>query len=178
MNCKQIIEKIKPYMNDKKLVVIIVSIVVVFIFLITEKSELTVSTESNETTTAVSVFSINDIQSEIENRLEKMISNVDGVGNVSVMVTLGSSGEFVYAENSRKENNGEKSLQDNEIVIYESGNGYDEGLVVSVRSPEITGVAVVCDGGNSSVVRAEITELVTSLFGIGADRVYVGSNLR
>lgn len=179
MNYKAITEKIKVLMSDKKISAILVAIVLVFIILfINNTEEKTKMPVNAETTTAVSVLSINDIQSEIEKQLEEMIKNVHGAGNVRVMVSLSSSGEYIYAENSKKENNGDKQLQDNEIVIYESDNGSDEGLIVSVKSPEISGVAVVCDGGNSSVVRSEITELVTSLFGIGADRVYVGSNMR
>lgn len=176
MNYKAITEKIKVMMSDKKISAIIISIAAVFMVLLINTGNDNKKTVTEEVTTAVSVLSINDIQTEIENRLEEMIKNVQGAGNVSVMVSLRSSGEYIYAENSRKENNGEKQLQDNEIVIYESDNGNDEGLIVSVKSPEIEGVAVVCDGGNSSVVRAEITGLITSLFGIGADRVYVGSN--
>ena len=34
-------------------------------------------------------------------------------------------------------------------------------------------VAVVCDGGDSVRVRAAVTELVTSLYGIGANRVSI-----
>ena len=179
MNYKAITEKIKVLISDKKISAILVLIVLVIIILLINTTEdKTNLPENTETTTAISVLSITDIQSEIENRLEEMIRTVHGAGNVRVMVSLSSSGEYIYAENSRKENNGEKQMQDNEIVIYESDNGNDEGLIVSVKSPEISGVAVVCDGGNSSVVRAEITELVTSLFGIGADRVYVGCNMR
>jgi len=47
-------------------------------------------------------------------------------------------------------------------VVFEDGN---EGRVYSV--------AVVCDGGDSVRVRAAVTELITSLFGIGANRVSV-----
>lgn len=179
MNYKAITEKIKVLISDKKISAVLVAIVLVFIILLINNTEEKTKMPVNaETTTMVSVLSINDIQSEIEKQLEEMIKNVHGAGNVRVMVSLSSSGEYIYAENSKKENNGDKQLQDNEIVIYESDNGSDEGLIVSVKSPEISGVAVVCDGGNSSVVRSEITELVTSLFGIGADRVYVGSNMR
>ena len=179
MNYKAITEKIKVLISDKKISAVLVAIVLVFIILLINNTEEKTKMPVNaETTTAVSVLSINDIQSEIEKQLEEMIKNVHGAGNVRVMVSLSSSGEYIYAENSKIENNGDKQLQDNEIVIYESDNGSDEGLIVSVKSPEISGVAVVCDGGNSSVVRSEITELVTSLFGIGADRVYVGSNMR
>ena len=81
----------------------------------------------------------------------------------------------MYAENIKKENDSNSVSEDSEIVVYESQNGADAGLVVSIRSPDIIGVAIICEGGESSVVKAEITKLVTSLFGIGSDRVYVGN---
>ena len=92
------------------------------------------------------------------------------------MITYNSSGENIYAQNSKSENNGDKKSVNSEIVLYESPDGNDEGLIVSVKNPDISGVAVVCDGGNSMKIKSEITELVTRLFGIGADRVYVGTN--
>lgn len=179
MNYKVITDKLNEYISDnKKNLFLLIGVIIIFIFLVIGNSSEKTESGSVETTTQPAVLSINEIQKETETELEELIRNVVHTDNVKVMVTLGSSGEYVYAENSRNENNGEKTLQDNEIVIYESEKGNDEGLIVSVKSPEILGVAVVCDGGNSSVVRAEITELVTSLFGIGADRVYVGSNVR
>ncbi len=180
MNFKALTEKIKQFsIENKKQFAVIITVVIVFIFLVIFNSDNeTIMQENIEVTTSSSLSSLNDVQKEIEKQLEEIIGNINGTGNVKVMVSLDSSGEFVYAENSKKEDNGDKSSLDSEIVIYESDEGNDEGLIVSVKSPEISGVAVVCDGGNSSVIRAEITELVTSLFGIGSDRVYVGSNVR
>ena len=36
------------------------------------------------------------------------------------------------------------------------------------------GVAVVCEGGESAAVQAEISALVGALLGIGSHRIYVG----
>ena len=80
----------------------------------------------------------------------------------------------MFLENKKMETDDGSSSEDKEIVLYESSGGSDSGLVVSIRSPDISGVVILCEGGGSSVVRAEITKLVTSLFGIGSDRVYVG----
>lgn len=115
-----------------------------------------------------------DIEALLEQRLESIAGQVRGAGSVSAMVTVSSSGEYVFAENKKTETDSDSSSEDKEIVLYESSGGADAGLVVSIRSPDILGVAILCEGGGSSVVRAEITKLVTSLFGIGSDRVYVG----
>ena len=128
-----------------------------------------------ETETTPIVCSTYDMEKLLEKKLEDVISEVNGAGKTKAVVSVSSSGEYVYAKNVKKENDNDSVSEDSEIVIYESQNGTDAGLVISIRSPDIIGVAIICEGGESSVVKAEITKLVTSLFGIGSDRVYVGN---
>lgn len=164
-------EILNKFKDNKKLIPVAALICIIMIVLFT--SVYSDAENINETTT----LSVNvDMQTEIQQKLEKIISKIDGVGNVSVMITYSSSGENVYAQNSKSENNGDKQSVNSEIVLHESPEGNDEGLIVSVKNPDISGVAVVCDGGHSLKIKSEITELVTRLFGIGADRVYVGTN--
>lgn len=167
----EILEKLKIVKEKKIFLAVIVSVFIILLIILSSSTE-TTDTEYQETTVK---NQITDTE-KTEEQLEKIISRIDGVGNVNVMITFSSSGEFIYAENSKSENNGDKSSFDSEVVLYEAENGNNEGLVVSVKNPEISGVAVVCDGGGKIEIKAEITDLVTSLFGIGADRVYVGSN--
>lgn len=175
MTMQNLIDKMR---QDKKLMIVLLIGLVgtVMLIFIGSDSENNSSNEQNaeiQTTSAVS--STSDIEKMLEEKLTSIISQVKGAGKVSAVVTVGSSGEYVYAENIKKENDSDSMSEDSEIVIYESQNGADSGLVISIKSPDIIGVAIVCEGGESSVVKAEITELVTSLFGIGSDRVYVGS---
>ena len=173
MKMQELIEKIK---NDKKLLIIIcIGFVGAVMLVFSETGNLSSEAEMKETTTVSAMCTTTDIETMLEEKLESIISQVKGAGKTSAIVTVGSSGEYVYAENTKNESDGNSSSHDSEIVIYESQNGVDSGLVLSIRSPDIIGVAVVCEGGESSVVKAEITKLITSLFGIGSDRVYVGS---
>lgn len=174
IKAKEIIDKLK---KDKKLLIVIAIGLLGMIILVSgsmsereKKSDLSDNAvpDSEKTLTA------SDIEEMLENKLTAIISDISGAGAVNVMVTVNSSGEYVYAENSKTKNGSDSSSSDSEIVIYESADKGDNGLVVSVKSPEILGVAVLCEGGESSVVKAEIVNLVTSLFGIGSDRVYVG----
>lgn len=166
----EIAEFIKNIKEKKKLMIYVIIICVILIILLSYKN--TESNVNNEMTTTVSI----DSQAETQKTLEDIIKKIDGAGNVSVMITYNSSGEYVYAENSKSENNGDKQSVNSEIVLHESPDGNDEGLIVSIKNPEISGVAVICDGGNNIRIKSEITELITRLFGIGADRVYVGTN--
>ena len=172
---QNLIDKIR---QDKKLtIVLLIGVVgVVMLIFVRSDSETKTSPEKSEMTTAAT-YSTYDIEKIFENKLTEIISQINGAGKTSVVVSVASSGEYVYAKNIKTENDNDSMSEDSEIVIYESQNGADEGLVISIKSPDVIGVAIVCEGGESSVVKAEITKLVTSLFGIGADRVYVGNKV-
>lgn len=77
--------------------------------------------------------------------LTSLCSEIEGVGTATVVITL--------AEGERKEYSGSKLL--------------------STEMPRVEGVAVVCAGGGDPNVRAELTELLTSLLGIGSHRVHI-----
>lgn len=137
------------------------------------------SDNKNETgsvaeSTTSSVSSIEDVENKLETKLAEIISKIDGVGDVRVVVTIASSDSYIFAENVKSDNDSDSFSSDREIIIYQGKDG-DDGLKIGIRSPDVLGVAVVCQGAASSVVKSEITGLVTSLFGIGSDRVYVGN---
>lgn len=132
---------------------------------------------SGETTTAAFSSESERYVAELEERLTSIISQIEGVGTTRVMVTLESSSEDVYLHNFDYGENVEPSGKSNieqkeEYVIVEDENG-EKGIVVRVTQPKIRGVAVVCGGGGSEIVRARITEAVTALLDISSARVSV-----
>lgn len=174
MTVQSFIEKIR---QDKKLLFVILigltgAMLLIFVGSGTEKQSVS---DEKETTTNVAISSTAEIEEILEEKLVSIISQVKGAGSTKAVVSVSSAGEYVYAENIKKESDSNSMSQDSEFVIYESQNGIDSGLIISIKCPDIVGVAIVCEGGDSAVVRSEITKLVTSLFGIGSDRVYVGS---
>lgn len=134
-------------------------------------------TSAPETTTSYSSEDISGYAYELEERLTSIISRIDGVGETKVMVTLESSSEDIYLHNFDYGENVEPSGKSNieqrdEYVIVEDKNG-EKGIVVRVAQPKVRGVAVVCKGGGSQVVKSRITETVTALLDISAARVSV-----
>lgn len=114
---------------------------------------------------------------QLEERLTLLISKIEGVGAVTVMVTLESSVEDVYLHNfdygENIDSGGKSNIeQKDEYVIVDDGQA-EKGIVVRVNQPEIRGVAVVCEGGGSDVIRTRITEAVTALLDISTARVSV-----
>lgn len=169
------------FKQDKRLAIILIigilGMLLLLISSLTESGSAADVTQNAEATAKNmnSAIEISVIENNLENKLKNMISEIKGAGDTYVMVTLSSAGDVVYAENEKKAESDNSSSLEKEIVIYNPTSNSDSGLIVRVDPPEILGVAVVCDGGDSAVVASEIKKMVTSLFGIGSDKVYVGA---
>ncbi len=125
-------------------------------------------------------------KNSVQNDLQKIISSIDGAGKTTVMVTLDSGSKSVYAidekisnndDSLEKENEYKKSSQNSKntehIIIKDSSNKDEKGLIVEVIQPQIRGVAIVCEGADSAVVRQNITDTVTAVLNISSTRVCI-----
>ena len=101
---------------------------------------------------------------ELEERVSRLCSRVKGAGSVSVMITVDTVSEKIYAQNNQYGNDYSKSE-------YVTVSG--KLIPLGERSMTVRGVAVVCEGGDDAAVRLSLTQLICSLFSIGADKVRV-----
>ena len=100
----------------------------------------------------------------IETRLTVLISRVEGAGKTAVMVTLESGSESIYATDTDSDGSSTHVLL---------GSGGADGLVETVETPRVLGVAVVCEGGGRAAVQSRVTALVQALTGIGTNHITV-----
>ncbi len=121
------------------------------------------STKESETREA---FSYSDYEKNIESRVADIVSQVGGVYDVSVMVTLDSTNSYSYAENDKSGGS--------EYVTVRDKDGNESGVLIGENTPKIRGVAVVCGGGENPNTRLEIIKLVSALLSIPQNKVYVG----
>ncbi len=164
---KKVYEKIK---SDKKiLLIVLLGLSGCFLLGI---SQMFSSSPSSYTQASQTDIQWLELEEKTAGRLEELLKGVDGVGKVEVFVSLESLTESVYAVNHDYSQNEDKSDGNEEYVIVEE-DGEDKGLVIKTLMPVYRGVAVSCEGGGSSVVRNEVTKLVTAALGINANRVYV-----
>ncbi|MBQ3235592.1 MAG: hypothetical protein IJA97_05495 [Clostridia bacterium] len=107
-------------------------------------------------------------ESILENKLENLLCEVDGVGKVKVMIsTDGGTQSVVLKEVSEDYSNGSKSTE--ETVILVGGKPY----VTKTCNPNIVGVAVVCQGADNLSVKMTITEIITTTLSVNADCVRI-----
>ncbi len=112
----------------------------------------------------------------LEEKLENILANVKGVGNVDVMITLKDGGEKVVEKDvdstlSESEDGSESHVS--EETVSESYDGDTTPYVSKVLEPEISGVVVSCEGGADSEIAIKITEAVQALFDVPAHKIVV-----
>lgn len=123
-----------------------------------------------------------NIEKEIEKRLESVFSNMNGVGQVKVMVTMKNTKASVLAKEERKEyeitEDGEKKRtqtqkEENTVVMSEDNRGTRTPVVVQETMPEIEGIVIVAEGGDDAVVVQMLSEASQALFNVPAHKVAV-----
>lgn len=109
--------------------------------------------------------------------LEEILGKMDGVGQVRVLLTVQDDGQRQLATDGELSYSGSPQAPDdyqrtNETVLVDGAQG-DEPVVTRQWSPTYRGALVVCQGGGQASVRLAVTEAVTVLTGLTADRVTV-----
>ncbi len=107
--------------------------------------------------------------SELELRVTELIRHMDGISDVHVIITPDTSYETVYAQNGSYDGG---ALTEREYVITDV-DGDGRPIKIKLVFPKIRGIAVVCRGGSNPVNQEKIVSLLTSLFELPSNRVYV-----
>lgn len=108
----------------------------------------------------------------LEKRIEDEISKISGAGETSVMLTLDSSEEFSYAQNSTEEIFENESARKSEIITVENGS-YETPVIVKTTEAKIRGILVICKGGDDPFVSEKIIESLRALLDVPSNRISV-----
>ena len=133
-------------------------------------------------------MSQSDYTAYMEERLETILSQIEGAGKVQVMITWKTNGEKIIEKDrqNREEHVSEKDNQGGnrttstrdtqETTVYDSGNrnsSEQEPYVSKELSPKAEGVIVIAPGGDDAVVVKNITEAVQALFEIDTHKIRI-----
>lgn len=92
-------------------------------------------------------FNTQIYQQTLTDELKSMIESIEGAGKAEILLTLENSYEYIYLDDG-------KTLR-------------------KVNEPTVRGVVVACEGGDSAVVSAKITQLLTTVLSIPSNKVCV-----
>lgn len=122
----------------------------------------------------------------MEEKLADTLSQIEGAGEVTVMITLESSAERIvekdetYEGKTVTESDSQGGSRDTdqssreETTVYAQGDGQDGTPYISKElSPKIGGVVVIAPGGDKAQVKQNITEAVEALFGVESHKIRI-----
>ncbi len=140
---------------------------------------------------AVTRLESEDTQQYVENlesRLSTLLGSIDGVTELSVMVTLESGVEYVYATEQKSNVNllsdtlssTEKRVEnqndtEDSYIILKDASGGESAVLIKRLEPTVQGVAIVCRGAQDNVIRQKLLETAATALGIPTSRVSVVS---
>ena len=117
----------------------------------------------------------------LENNIADTVKSIVG-GKPTVMVTLKSGTEYVYANEEKSdsdEDESESRVKDSvekKVVILDE-NGKEVPLTVTEIMPKVKGIVIVCNGGNDSSVQTLIRNTISVALGVESDCVCVTGTL-
>ncbi len=178
----KLISKLK---SIKHIEVILVALLVIVVLVIWFADFGKKDTKDSVQTTSTTPNSVSLYTTELENRLAKTLSLIDGAGSVDVMITLDGSSQLILAyETENKSNSTDNTTSSgtttksnnststsNPIILNK--NGQSQPLVLSEIMPEIKGVVVVCEGANNIRVKLNILQAVQALLGVNSGQIEI-----
>lgn len=108
-------------------------------------------------------------QQSLEQSLAAILSQIQGAGRVEVLLTEAIGSETRYQSDTT---NGNESQKQDTVIITDS-NKTQNGLIRQIIPPTYLGAIIVCQGADSAAVRLSIVQAVSSVTGLGSDRITV-----
>lgn len=131
-------------------------------------------------------FTTEDYSEVLEKKLEQILSEIKGVGNVKVMVTLEDTAEKIPATNTTKNqetSREEDSQGGNREILREDSSAQivtkgGEGTLIVLKElkPEVKGVIVVAEGAENLEVQEKLYHAVKTVLAIPGNKVEIYSS--
>ena len=179
-----LLHKVKNLKKDQIMIIFLVGILLMVIAVPTKKSSEEDTVEWASTDNTIEYQDETTYVARLENQLEDVLSQMEGAGDVTVMITLKSSAEQIVekdttedSENvSETDSQGGTRITENsakeETTVYADGDSQTPYVRKSIM-PKVEGVVVIASGGDNSVVVKNITEVIQALFGIESHKIRI-----
>ena len=109
----------------------------------------------------------------LEQRLEDMLCQVSGAGQVRVMLTLQTGSRTEYQPDTQISDSETQSQEERKTVILSEGSAYDKAAVSAVQYPRFQGALILCQGADQSTGRLSLVNAVAALTGLSSGQITV-----
>lgn len=179
--------------NKRKIENIVFLIIILVITLILMKyiwkdntGDLKMKEENNMYIEASEITSNNDAQKyELEEKMEKILSTIKGVGEVNVFINYSESSSSIplYDESTTTSTTteGDSSggtrntveTENQKEVVFTEKSGTKDPIIQKTTMPLIEGAIITAKGANNAEVKTDIINAVQAATGLSIDRVQV-----
>lgn len=140
--------------------------------------------ESSYKQLATNVNSVST-KTDLEQKLEDILSKIDGVGNVRVLITYSQSSEVVAMYNETLKSSsteeedssgGKRKIDETDStkeVIYTQENGVNVPVTQKVINPTIEGAIITAIGANNAIIKTNIIQAVEAVTGLPTHKIQV-----
>lgn len=189
MDTKQIKNMFSGKRKVENLVVLLIlSIIIVIAINYIWKDDKKNSNEKFETREQNEVVQVstNTQENSLEEKLEKILSKITGVGEVKVLITYSESSTLIpiYDENKKTSNTtenddsgGTRTIEETDnqkqVIYKENTDGSKEPVTQSIIQPKIEGAIVVAKGADDATVKAKIIQAIEAATGIATHKIQV-----
>ena len=157
---KTLINLIKKHKYLQYLFLGILSLIIIFLV---AGSSVNTSQETTKTSGVIDAYVI-----DLQDRLSKTLSKVEGVGKISVIITVDGGMETIVAVETVTKTSGD-SVTVTETPVLVNG----KTVVLSEKYPEVIGVVIVAQGADSISVKNELTNATVSLLNINSKQIKI-----
>jgi len=123
--------------------------------------------------------SSSNYEEQIEEKLIKILSQISGVGDVEVFVTLERSAKIVIAESITEDmREGERRLTKSPVTLRADGGNKEIPLVLEEYEPELRGVLVAAEGAADPQIRYRIFQAVQTVLQLPMYKIEVQAKVK
>lgn len=194
----KIIERDKEEGNNKKkienLVFFVVVLIITIVIINVIWNDKNISKDTKEVDNNKKLATVNQVQTQTEQvsqeqtlsqKLESILSKIQGVGDVNVFINYSESSEVVamYNENSKSStteetdtSGGVRKIQETDSqkdVIFQENDGVKTPMTKKVVEPKIEGAIITAKGASNIDVKTNIIQAVEAATGLATHKIQV-----
>lgn len=164
---RQICLRLSKLKKTDYIVILLVGVLLLIVVLPVKEDKKTCS-NSQKKAKSVSESTCDDEEYEklLEKKLEGILERMDGVGEVSVMITLSDDGTRIVDKDTKETS---ESIEKTTVIYDDASVPY----VTSTDKPTVSGVLVVAQGGGNPQVNNDISNAVSALFDVPMHKIKI-----
>lgn len=181
------IEKLKKNFKEKKienlitfLIILVVTLIIINNIL---KDDKNVRDENSSNTIQLVTSEKSNIEEEtLEIRLEKILSQLEGVGEVDVLITYSQTSSInpLYNENTSTSTTRDNSSENNSKITETQSISKEiltdnnlNPIIQTTVSPKVEGAVVIAKGASNTAIKANIISAIEATTGVASHKIQV-----